>query len=101
MPSLAATATPDAGPLAAFFGLLIIGSAVLTLGYLFGCWLWPFAACRRCHGSGKRRSPARSRSAAAATATAADSASAAASSTPSVTCTTTPTAEGRPSREPA
>jgi hypothetical protein len=57
MPSLAATATPDAGPLAAFFGLLIIGSAVLTLGYLFGCWLWPFAACRRCHGSGKRRSP--------------------------------------------
>ena len=22
-----------------------------------GCWLWPFGACRRCNGTGKRRSP--------------------------------------------
>lgn len=26
-------------------------------GYLAACWLFPFAACRRCDGSGKKRSP--------------------------------------------
>jgi hypothetical protein len=25
--------------------------------YALGCWIWPFASCRRCAGSGKRRSP--------------------------------------------
>lgn len=30
------------------------GAAVL---YVLTCWIWPFAACRRCDGSGKRRSP--------------------------------------------
>lgn len=29
----------------------------VTLGYLFACWVWPFKACRRCDGTGKRRSP--------------------------------------------
>jgi hypothetical protein len=34
---------------------------VLALGglllYIGACAVWPFAACRRCDGSGKRRSP--------------------------------------------
>ena len=57
MSSLAATATPHVGSLAAFVGLLLILAAIVTVGYLFGCWLWPFATCRRCQGTGKRRSP--------------------------------------------
>lgn len=35
--------------------------AVLALGalviYVLACAVWPFAGCRRCGGSGKRRSP--------------------------------------------
>ena len=30
---------------------------VITLGYSLACWIWPFKACRRCEGSGKKRSP--------------------------------------------
>lgn len=34
---------------------------LLTLGvvavYVAACAFWPFAACRRCSGTGKRRSP--------------------------------------------
>lgn len=30
---------------------------LLTFGYAVACWVWPFGACRRCHGLGKRRSP--------------------------------------------
>ena len=51
MPTLAATATGH--PAAA--GLLLLMLTVATLGYLLACWLWPFVACRRCHGTGKRR----------------------------------------------
>jgi DnaJ-class molecular chaperone len=29
----------------------------VTIGYTLACWIWPFRACRRCHGLGKRRSP--------------------------------------------
>lgn len=25
--------------------------------YAIGCWIWPFRACRRCNGTGKKRSP--------------------------------------------
>jgi hypothetical protein len=37
----------------------VIVAVVAGLGllYLATCWLWPFAACRRCTGSGKRRAP--------------------------------------------
>jgi hypothetical protein len=28
---------------------------IVTLGYALKCWLWPFTACRRCHGTGRRR----------------------------------------------
>lgn len=29
---------------------------VAVAGYLIACWLFPFAACFRCEGSGKKRS---------------------------------------------
>jgi hypothetical protein len=40
--------------LASALPLLLI---VVTLGYVVACAAWPFAACRRCEGAGKRRSP--------------------------------------------
>ncbi|MEV4119461.1 hypothetical protein [Micromonospora sp. NPDC049645] len=52
MPSLAATATPAAGTAA----VLLLTLAALTLGYLAVCWVRPFRRCRRCHGTGRRRS---------------------------------------------
>ena len=30
---------------------------IITLGYAATCAFWPFAACHRCEGAGKRRSP--------------------------------------------
>ncbi len=53
MPALAATATPET----TMIGALILATVIATLCYALGCWLWPFGACRRCKGSGKRRSP--------------------------------------------
>ncbi|WP_084598996.1 hypothetical protein [Actinoplanes subtropicus] len=53
MATLAATATPSAGLSGLFFVILVI----VTFCYGVGCWIWPFGACRRCKGSGKRRSP--------------------------------------------
>lgn len=53
MPALAATATPPT----ALSGLLLLTLALVTFGYGLGCWIWPFGACRRCKGTGKRRSP--------------------------------------------
>ncbi len=53
MVTLAATATHPVD----LAGVLLIASILVTLGYGFSCWLWPFGACRRCKGSGKRRSP--------------------------------------------
>jgi hypothetical protein len=49
----AATATTTAGAA----GILLAILTVVTLGYLLACWLYPFGPCRRCGGSGKRRSP--------------------------------------------
>lgn len=34
--------------------LLALGALVLYIG---ACVIWPYAACRRCGGTGKRRSP--------------------------------------------
>ena len=53
MPALAATATTHASVAA----LLFLTLTIVTLGYVLGCWLYPFTTCRRCHGTGKRRSP--------------------------------------------
>lgn len=38
---------------------LIVAVAVIAwaAGYVVACAIWPFATCRRCTGSGKRRSP--------------------------------------------
>ena len=57
MPTLAVTVTAAADHSGPLTGLLFITAMLVTLGYLLGCWLWPFGACRKCHGSGKRRSP--------------------------------------------
>lgn len=37
--------------------LLLLALAALAV-YVAACAWWPFAACRRCEGTGKRRSPA-------------------------------------------
>ncbi|GII20845.1 hypothetical protein [Planosporangium mesophilum] len=37
--------------------LPVLALLAVTLGYAVGCWIWPFRACRRCAGTGKRRSP--------------------------------------------
>lgn len=40
---------------------LVIAVLCVAIGggllYALACRIWPFAACRRCTGSGKRRSP--------------------------------------------
>jgi hypothetical protein len=51
--TLAATATPAT----TLYGLLCLALVIATLCYGVGCWFWPFGNCRKCHGSGKRRSP--------------------------------------------
>lgn len=38
-------------------GLLVAIAITALAVYALGCWAWPFASCRRCDGSGKRRSP--------------------------------------------
>ncbi|GAA0720698.1 hypothetical protein [Dactylosporangium roseum] len=50
MVPIAATTTPDP----ATAGLFLLCLIVVTFGYVTACWLWPFVACRRCHGTGKR-----------------------------------------------
>jgi hypothetical protein len=44
---------PHVGPAST----LIILGLLVTLSYAVGCWIWPFKACPRCSGTGKRRSP--------------------------------------------
>jgi len=36
---------------------LLTALVLVTVCYAVACWVWPFTACRRCHGLGKRRSP--------------------------------------------
>lgn len=52
---LAATATTR-NDLTDALPLLLI---VVTVGYLAVCAVWPFKACRRCRGTGRRRGPMR------------------------------------------
>lgn len=37
--------------------LLLLAALAASGTYGLACALWPFAACRRCHGDGKLRSP--------------------------------------------
>ena len=49
---------PDASGRCAVSRLLLVLALLVWLaGYSAACALWPFAACRRCDGAGKRRSP--------------------------------------------
>jgi hypothetical protein len=36
---------------------LLVLALVTGVGYVLACAVWPFTACRRCEGTGKRRSP--------------------------------------------
>jgi hypothetical protein len=38
-------------------GYLLLAALLVAGGYLVACWIWPFAACMRCKGAGKFRSP--------------------------------------------
>lgn len=38
-------------------GWALVAVVVVTPIYYVACMLWPFTACRRCKGSGRRRSP--------------------------------------------
>jgi hypothetical protein len=53
----AATASNDLPSRDALYGWLILAAIVYALGYLLACWIWPFGNCRRCHGTGRHRSP--------------------------------------------
>ena len=58
--ALAVTATPHVATHGYLIGLvawLLLAGLVAAPVYLGLCWLWPFTACRRCHGLGKKRSP--------------------------------------------
>lgn len=39
--------------------VLVLGGIIWVLCYAAACALWPYTACGRCEGSGKRRSPGR------------------------------------------
>jgi hypothetical protein len=45
-----------AGPVTGVETLIVLG-LLLAAGYVLASALWPFAVCRRCSGTGKRRSP--------------------------------------------
>ena len=49
--------TPHLTPASA----LILTTVAVTLGYGMVCWVWPFRACRKCHGSGRLHTPTRLR----------------------------------------
>lgn len=52
----AATATPAEWPWQAW--LILIGLGLLWVAYkAIQCWLWPFAKCSKCDGTGKWMSP--------------------------------------------
>ncbi len=36
---------------------LILPLLIVTVGYIAACVIWPFAACRKCDGAGRHRSP--------------------------------------------
>jgi hypothetical protein len=36
---------------------LVLPLIIVTLGYIMACAVWPFTACRKCHGAGRHRSP--------------------------------------------
>lgn len=57
MTSYASTTTATSGTDARVYAVVILFAVIVTACYFLGCWLYPFGICRRCKGSGKRRSP--------------------------------------------
>lgn len=37
--------------------VLLVGVPIAAALYVGHCAIWPYAACRKCEGSGRRRSP--------------------------------------------
>lgn len=37
--------------------LAVAGGLLIATGYAVACRFWPFTSCRRCDGSGRKRSP--------------------------------------------
>ncbi len=52
----AATATSDGLEPQTILMLFIAGLVWLAC-YTFACWFWPFAACKKCDGQGRFKSP--------------------------------------------
>jgi hypothetical protein len=52
--SVAATATPPGVLPISALAVAVLVLLIITLGYLVGCWLYPFTPCRRCAGTGYR-----------------------------------------------
>lgn len=44
-------------PLDNLSSALATAALIVTLGYMLACAAWPFAPCRRCHGTAKLRAP--------------------------------------------
>lgn len=44
-------------PLGIAASALILPLIIITFCYIAACAVWPFGACRRCGGAGRRRSP--------------------------------------------
>lgn len=42
---------------AELLGWAVLAAVVTGIGYWVACMLWPFTACRKCRGSGRRSSP--------------------------------------------
>jgi hypothetical protein len=51
-----AAAAASGNPMIVYALMMLAGVAGIG-GYVFACWMWPFAACQKCKGGGKKRSP--------------------------------------------
>ncbi len=51
------TPAPDRVSASVFWLILAVVATGSAVGYGVACWWWPFTACDRCAGSGKRYSP--------------------------------------------
>src|SRR5205814_8796513 len=56
-PVVTVLAAPTLADRALVWALLLAVVLVWIGVYALGCTIWPFKACRRCNGTGKRRSP--------------------------------------------
>lgn len=52
-PLLTATTTAEHSP----WPLIVLAGLAALAVYLVACWIWPFATCENCKGTGKLHSP--------------------------------------------